>query len=138
MIPPLDVEKGEASRELKQAVSGVRVGKVWVVMASTGEWSDRSEWPIHARLSQAAAEADVTSFTARCRAAEAQKPDYPQLDYTDPGWERAHASYDRKLAKLQKALAGCGGNMDATFFTYEVAVADTSERLPSPREANNV
>lgn len=119
----------KGSEWISAAAGGVRSGAVWVVMATHGEWSDRTEWPIHARLTKEAAEADAASFTARCRAAQAQRPRYQ--DDTEEGWEKREKRWNRKVRKLERSVEDCGGEMEARFFVYEVAIADTSQPQPS-------
>ena len=45
------------------------MNKVYIVMARTGEYSDRCEWPVHAHMEEAAAVAEVAALVSRAKAA---------------------------------------------------------------------
>lgn len=41
--------------------------KVYVVMGTTGEYSDRSEWPVHAHLTEADAAKELAALVAKAK-----------------------------------------------------------------------
>ncbi len=85
---------------------------IWVVMGTTGEYSDRNEWPVVAFADKAKAEARIIACTeeANKRYANSQVPD------DDNGW----SSYNTKDNPLDPHM-----KIDYTgtsYFHYEVEV----------------
>jgi hypothetical protein len=43
------------------------MSKIYVVMGTTGEYSDRQEWPVHAHMTEAAAVAEICALVAKAK-----------------------------------------------------------------------
>ena len=66
--------------------------KIHVIMGSTGEYSDRSEWPVRAVRDEERAKCIVELATQRAAAIEESKDRYERLDDSNPDhvneWDR--------------------------------------------------
>lgn len=93
--------------------------KVWIVMGSTGEYSDRTEWPVIAFSSEAAAKERIAALDARMQ----QMPE---------DWREERGKFGTEI-KAHMAPLDPGFSMDYTgtsYFFYEVDV------LPAATSAN--
>ncbi len=86
--------------------------KIYVVSGSTGEYSDRSEWPVKAFASKEKAEELVAAATARAKQIEATRPSKyglpakglnefdPEMwmDYTGTSYEMAEVEFDAEVS----------------------------------------
>lgn len=93
--------------------------RVWIVMGSTGEYSDRTEWPVIAVTSEAAAKERITEL-------EVKMQQMPQ-EWREERWE-----HEDKI-KAHMASLDASFLMDYTgthYFFYEVPVA------PAPMSAH--
>lgn len=96
---------------------------IWVVMATAGEWSDRSEWPLEAYTDEAAAQTRVEECTQRVDAARASGGEEPQHneDFDEEYWQR----YDAALKTIEDLG---GGGFDMRFFLYSVPLVTAHQR----------
>ena len=86
--------------------------KVWIVMGSTGEYSDRREWPVIAFTAEAAAKEHIAVLDVRMQ-------QMPQ-EWREDRWE-----HEEKI-KAHMAPLDPNFSMDYTgtsYFFYEVDVA---------------
>lgn len=79
---------------------------VYVVRGSTGEYSDRSEWPVRAFMSETEAQALVLAATDRARAIEYERRDRCDLVGVD---SRLTNEYDSNMSM----------DYNGTFYNYE-------------------
>lgn len=93
---------------------------VHVVMATSGEWSDRVEWPLFALYSRGAAEREVENCTARVQRAIGMFPSScPPADASDRVWE----NYDKKKSSALDTIIDIGiSDFDVSFFIYDVPI----------------
>ena len=113
---------------------------VWVVMATSGDYSDRREWPVLGFSRETKAKDHVAKLTQLARVQV--KPDFDSCPDTQEGWEKRGVDEAAWLAQPQ-ALFGKGcedstfwnrhgaefSNTDLRFFVYEVVMA------PATRDA---
>lgn len=88
--------------------------RIWIVMGSTGEYSDRTEWPVIAFTTEEAAKAHIAALDVKMQ-------DIPQ-DWREERWLNDD-NIKAHMAPLDPAFA-----MDYTgtsYFFYEVPVAPT-------------
>lgn len=86
--------------------------RIWIVMGSTGEYSDRTEWPVLAFTSEADARVHIAALDVRMQ-------QMPQ-DWKDNRWD-----YNDEIAAHMAPLdPGFSLNYSGTsYFCYEVKVA---------------
>lgn len=76
--------------------------KVYIVMARTGEYSSRTEWPVHAHMDESAANAEVVALVDRAKALQVHtsqegdlagyeerdrlEAEFGHIDYTGIDW----------------------------------------------------
>lgn len=61
----------------------------WVVLGSSGQWSDWSQWPVAAFTDEQAAKDYVGNISARVREHFAKKPEMTDVSYDSGKWDRA-------------------------------------------------
>lgn len=91
--------------------SGDHPSRVWVLFCSTGEWSDRSEWPIGFVFDEATAERLTVRAGEEWRAANALYPpveypdgDVPWAEVTDEQAEAWDAEYEAARNKRSASI----------------------------------
>lgn len=113
----------------------------WVVMATSGDYSDRREWPVLGFTRETKAKDHVAKLTQLARVQA--KPDFDSCPDTQEGWEQRTADEAAWLARTQQLFgSGCDdytfndreydaefSTTDLRFFVYEVAMA------PATRDA---
>lgn len=88
------------------------MSKIWVVMGTTGEYSDRNEWPVVAFTDKARAEARIVACT--------QEANKRFSEEVEPEEENHWGSYNTKNNPLDPNM-----KMDYTgtsYFHYEVEI----------------
>lgn len=97
--------------------------KVWIVMGSTGEYSDRTEWPVIAFTSEAAAKGRIADLDTRMQ-------QMPQ-EWREDRWDHE----DEIKAHMSQLDPGFQTRYTGTsYFFYEVDVAQTTASVPTRDE----
>lgn len=130
-----------ASRDLKQAVSGVcEPATAWVVLGSSGQWSDWSQWAVCVCLDEQTAKDRVGELSSATRIHWAAKPGPGDDETFDDWWDRP-----KREAQMAAWEAGCAAideradtsdqsNYRACEVPLVAEAAGTAERRPNPRE----
>lgn len=80
--------------------------RIYVVQGSTGEYSDRNEWPVRAFKSEAKAKAMVVSLE------EAARP------FNDPGFDRFERAAEWKAAMAEAGDPGASLDYTGVHYSY--------------------
>lgn len=108
--------------------------EIWIVGASSGEWSDRHEWNISAHLSEQEAKDEVVRLTVLARTLAARQP-----NTDDSTWEDDCPIYQTYKA-WQKEVddAGLGNEPEDTrFFASPVPLSRIDAALASDHIGNS-
>lgn len=92
--------------------------KVWIIMGTTGEYSDRSEWPVRGYINEATARTEVEAMSARAREVQ---DEFRQVKYDFSPEGKA------RMSQIMQYIGDDSFNADYTgtsYYLMEVDIAD--------------